>query len=65
MSLPASPRFNDFDTALRTCSFTLSEGTMQVVSEAKDNSRMDDDVRWQFGVPPEDTAFHPDAEGLE
>ena len=48
----ANPPFNDSDTALRGSAFLQSEAKMQVVSEAKDNFRKDDDVRWQFGVPP-------------
>jgi type I restriction enzyme M protein len=52
----ANPPFNDSDTALRACAFIQSEATMQVVSEAKDNFRKDDDVRWQFGVPPKGNA---------
>jgi len=48
MSLLANPPFNDSDTALRACAFLQSEATMQVVSEAKDNFRKDDDVRWQW-----------------
>jgi hypothetical protein len=30
---------------------------MQVVSEAKDNFRKGDDVRWQLGVPPNGHEF--------
>ena len=52
----ANPPFNDSDTALRDSAFLQSEATMQVVSEAKDNFRKDDDVRWQFGVPPKGNA---------
>ncbi|MCK9588310.1 MAG: N-6 DNA methylase [Terrimicrobiaceae bacterium] len=54
--LLANPPFNDSDTALRDSAFLQSEAKMQVVSEAKDNFRKDDDVRWQFGVPPKDNA---------
>jgi hypothetical protein len=43
-----NPPFNDSDTALRACALPQSEATMQVVSEAKDNSGKDDDVRWQW-----------------
>ena len=43
----ANPPFNDSDTALRDSAFLQSEAKMQVVSEAKDNFRKDDDVRWQ------------------
>ena len=50
------PPFNDSDTALRDSAFLQSEATMQVVSEARDNFRKDDDVRWQFGVPPKGNA---------
>ena len=46
----ANPPFNDSDTALRDSAFLQSEAKMQVASEAKDNFRKDDDVRWQFGV---------------
>lgn len=35
------------DSALRDSAFLQSEASPQVVSEAKDNSRKDDDVRWQ------------------
>jgi type I restriction enzyme M protein len=54
--LLANPPFNDSDTALRGSQFLQSEAKMQVVSEAKDNFRKDDDVRWQFGVPPKGNA---------
>jgi type I restriction enzyme M protein len=54
--LLANPPFNDSDTALRGSAFLQSEAKMQVVSEAKDNFRKDDDVRWQFGVPPKGNA---------
>ena len=43
----ANPPFNDSDTALRGSAFLPSEAKPQVVSEAKDNFRKDDDVRWQ------------------
>ena len=43
----ANPPFNDSDTALRDSAFLQSEAKPQVVSEAKDNFRKDDDVRWQ------------------
>lgn len=36
------------DTALRGSAFLQSEAKPQVVSEAKDNFRKDDDVRWQW-----------------
>jgi type I restriction enzyme M protein len=52
----ANPPFNDSNTALRGSAFLQSEAKMQVVSEAKDNFRKDDDVRWQFGVPPKGNA---------
>jgi|GEM_PF-3300697 len=48
-----SPLFNDSDTALRGSAFLQSEASPQVVTAAKDNFRKDDDVRWQFGVPPQ------------
>ena len=54
--LLANPPFNDSDTALRDSAFLQSEASPQVVSEAKDNFRKDDDVRWQFGVPPKGNA---------
>lgn len=41
-----SPPFNDSDTALRTCASPQGAAKLQVVSEAKDNHRKDDDVRW-------------------
>ncbi|MBL9154583.1 MAG: N-6 DNA methylase [Verrucomicrobiales bacterium] len=44
----ANPPFNDSDTALRGSAFLQSEAKPQVVSEAKDNFRKDDDVRWQW-----------------
>jgi hypothetical protein len=46
----ANPPFNDSDTALRDSAFLQSEAKPQVVSEAKDNFRKDDDVRWHTGV---------------
>jgi len=48
----ANPPFNDSATALRGSAFLQSGAIPQVVSAAKDNFRNDDDVRWQFGVPP-------------
>ncbi len=45
--LLANPPFNDSDTALRGSAFPQSEAKAQVVSEAKDNFRKDDDVRWK------------------
>jgi hypothetical protein len=45
----ANPPFNDSDTALRGSAFPQSVANPQVVSEAKDNFRKVDDVRWQFG----------------
>ena len=45
--LLANPPFNDSDTALRGSAFLQSEAKPQVVSEAKDNFRKDDDVRGQ------------------
>jgi len=44
----ANPPFNDSVTALRACAFPRSGATMQTLSEAKDNFRKDDDVRWQW-----------------
>jgi len=52
----ANPPFNDSDTAPHDSAFLQSEAKPQVVSEAKDNFRKDDDVRWQFGVPPKGNA---------
>ena len=52
----ANPPFNDSDTALRDSAFLRSEASPQVVSEAKDNFRKDDDVTWQFAVPPKGNA---------
>ena len=43
----ANQPFNDSDTALRGSAFLQSEASPQAVSEAKDNFRKDDDVRWQ------------------
>lgn len=40
--------FGDSDTALRDSAFLQSETKPQVVSEAKENFRKDDDVRWQW-----------------
>jgi len=53
----ANPPFNDSDTALRGSAFLQSEASPQVVSEAKDNFRKDDDVRWQFGVQAGNSAI--------
>lgn len=47
----ANPPINHSDTALRARALSVSEATMQVVSEAKDHFRKDNDVRWQCGVP--------------
>jgi len=47
--LPAKPPFNDFNTALRGSAFLQREAKPQVVSEAKDNFRKDDDVHRQPG----------------
>ncbi len=44
----ANPPFNDSDTALHDSAFLQSEAKIQVVNEAKDNFRKDDDVRWQM-----------------
>jgi type I restriction enzyme M protein len=52
----ANPPFNDSNTELRGRAFLQSAAKPQVVSEAKDNFRKDDDVRWQFGVPPKGKA---------
>jgi hypothetical protein len=52
----ANPPFNDSDTALRGRAFLQCKSISQVVSKAKDNFRKDDDVRWQFGVPPKGNA---------
>ena len=41
-------------TALRDSASLKTEGTPQVAREARHNFRKDDDVRWQFGVPPKD-----------
>ena len=51
-----SSLFSDSETALRYSAFLQSEAKPQVVSEAKDNFRKDDDVRWQFGLPPKGNA---------
>jgi len=48
-----SPLFNNSDTALGGSALLQSEASPQVVSAAKDNFRKNDDVRWQFGVPPQ------------
>ncbi len=37
---------------MRDNSFFQNEAKIHVVSAAKDTVREDDDVRWQFGVPP-------------
>ncbi len=42
-----SPLFTGSDTALRGSAFLQSEPSPQVVSEAKDNFRKDEDMRWQ------------------
>jgi hypothetical protein len=52
----ANPPFNDSDTALRASAFLQTGGTLQVMAERQDNFRKDDDVRWQFGVPPKGNA---------
>jgi type I restriction enzyme M protein len=52
----ANPSFNDSDTAPRDSALIQSEAKRQVVSEAKDNFRKDDDVRWQYGLPPKGNA---------
>ena len=49
----ANPPFNESDTALRDCVFFQTGGKLQVMTERQDNFRKDDDVRWQFGVPPQ------------
>ena len=54
--LLANPPFNDSDTALRGSAFLQTGGTLQVMAERQDNFRKDDDVRWQFGVPPKGNA---------
>ncbi len=54
--LLANPPFNDTDTALRASAFLQTGGTLQVMAERQDNFRKDDDVRWQFGVPPKGNA---------
>jgi len=50
--LLANSPFTVSDTALRGSAFFQSEASPQVVSEAKDNFRKDDDVRWKYGPPP-------------
>ena len=52
----ANPPFNDSDTALRGSAFLHTGGKLQVMTERQDNFRKDDDVRWQFGVPPKGNA---------
>lgn len=44
----ANPPFNDSDTAPRACALKQSVATQQVVSEARDKHRKDDDVRWKW-----------------
>lgn len=44
----ANPPFNDSDTALRGSAFHERKAKLQVVSEAKDNFRKADNVRWQW-----------------
>ena len=56
MNRLANPPFNDSDTALRASAFLQTGGTLQVMTERQDNCRKDDDVRWQFGVPPKGNA---------
>ena len=51
-----NPPFNDSDTALRGSAFLQTGGKLQVMAERHDNFRKDDDVRWQFGVPPKGNA---------
>jgi hypothetical protein len=55
--------FNDSDTALRDSAFLQSEAKMQVVSEAKDNFRNDDDMRWQPSGARQIAKGNPQAEG--
>ena len=46
------PAISPLDScALRGGAFPYTGGKPQVVSEANDNFRKDDEVRWQFGVP--------------
>ena len=52
----ANPPFNDSDTALRASAFLQTGGTLQVMAERHDNWSKDDDVHWQFGVPPKGNA---------
>jgi hypothetical protein len=49
---PQGNRWLTADTALRGSAFLQIGGTLQVMAERQDNFRKDDDVRWQFGVPP-------------
>lgn len=44
------------DPARRGSAFLQSGANPQVVSEAKDNGRKDNDLRWQYGVPPKGNA---------
>ena len=44
------------DTALSDSAFLHAGGKLQVLTERQDNFRKDDDVRWQFGVPPKGNA---------
>ncbi len=44
----ANPPFNDSDTAPRGSAILQNRTNLQVVREAQDNFRKDDDVRWQW-----------------
>jgi hypothetical protein len=46
--LLANPPFIDSNTVLRDSALHKREAKLQVVSEAKDNFRTDEDVRWQW-----------------
>ena len=46
----ANPPFNDSDTAMRDGAFLQSEAKMQVVSEATDSFRKDDDQNKRYDL---------------
>ena len=54
--LLANPPFNASDTAMSGSARHNCEAYPQVVPGAKDRWSKDDDVRWQFGVPPKGNA---------
>ena len=54
--LLANPPFNDSDIAMRGSARHDCEAYSLFIRGAKDSWSKDDDVRWQFGVPPKGNA---------